>query len=56
LIIILNFNLFFIFSILFLDLKHTIKTLEDFEDGGKYLCCGGEKPAETDKLPAAMFA
>jgi len=36
------------------NLKTTIKSLEDFEDGGVYLCCGGEKPATMDKLPAVF--
>ncbi len=33
------------------DLKATIKKIEDFTDGGQYLCCSGEKPAEAAKLP-----
>jgi hypothetical protein len=33
------------------DLKTTIKKIEDFVDGGQYLCCSGEKPAESSKLP-----
>lgn len=36
--------------------KISIKKLEDLQDGGKYLCCGGEKPAEEDKLPSAFLA
>jgi len=36
--------------------KVTVKTLDDLIDGGKYLCCGGEKPAEEDKLPAGWLA
>jgi len=28
-----------------------IKTLEELVDGGSYLCCGGEKIADDDKLP-----
>eukprot|EP01135_Chromosphaera_perkinsii_P001586 Nk52_evm56s207 gene=Nk52_evmTU56s207 len=35
--------------------KSTIKSLEDLEDGGKYLCCSGEKPAPADKLPTAFL-
>jgi len=36
--------------------KVSVKKLEDLQDGGKYLCCGGEKPAEEDKLPTAFLA
>lgn len=36
--------------------KTTVKTLEDLVDGGKYLCCGGEKPAEEEKLPQDYLA
>ena len=34
------------------DLKTQIKKIEDFVHDGKYLCCSGEKPAESAKLPA----
>lgn len=36
--------------------KVSVKKLEDLQDGHKYLCCGGEKPAEEDKLPTAFLA
>jgi len=35
--------------------KTQVKTLEDLADGGKYLCCGGEKPASDDKLPKGFL-
>ena len=36
--------------------KVTVKSLEELEDGHKYLCCGGEKVADEDKLPAGWLA
>jgi len=38
------------------DMKHTIKSIEEFEDGASYLCCGGEKPAEVDKQSVKFLA
>ena len=35
--------------------KVTIKSLDELHDGAKYLCVGGEKIAEEDKLPAAWL-
>lgn len=35
--------------------KVSVKKLEDFVDGGKYLCCGGEKPAPEDQLPKGFL-
>eukprot|EP00002_Diphylleia_rotans_P016840 TRINITY_DN3270_c0_g1_i2.p1 TRINITY_DN3270_c0_g1~~TRINITY_DN3270_c0_g1_i2.p1 ORF type:complete len:175 (-),score=29.27 TRINITY_DN3270_c0_g1_i2:173-697(-) len=32
-----------------------VRSVEDFEDGGKYLCCGGEAPASYDHLPLAFL-
>eukprot|EP00128_Syssomonas_multiformis_P008092 Colp12_sorted_trinity150504_noHs@34669 len=37
------------------DLKTVVSKLEDFEDGGKYLCVGGEGIAAHDKLPTALL-
>ena len=37
------------------DCKTLVKTLDDFEDGGKYLCCGAEK-IDMAKLPGAFAA
>jgi hypothetical protein len=31
--------------------KVSVKSLDELVDGGKYLCCGGEKPAAADLLP-----
>ena len=36
--------------------KVSLKSLEELEDGGKYLCVGGEKIAEDDKLPAGWLS
>ena len=36
--------------------KVTVKSLDELEDGHKYLCCGGEKVADEDKLPAGWLA
>lgn len=36
------------------DMRTPVKALTDFEDGAKYLCCGGEKPAELEKSPADL--
>eukprot|EP01137_Pigoraptor_chileana_P006967 Opistho-2@3441 len=38
------------------DCKTQITALDQFENGGKYLCCSGEAPAPADKLPAALTA
>eukprot|EP00163_Fabomonas_tropica_P026329 TRINITY_DN4792_c0_g2_i1.p1 TRINITY_DN4792_c0_g2~~TRINITY_DN4792_c0_g2_i1.p1 ORF type:complete len:179 (+),score=63.24 TRINITY_DN4792_c0_g2_i1:129-665(+) len=35
------------------NMKTRVKSLDDFEDGGKYLCVGGEAPI-TDKVPKAL--
>ena len=35
--------------------KATVKSLDELEDGHKYLCCGGEKIADDDKLPAGWL-
>ena len=35
--------------------KVTVKSLDDLQDGAKYLCVGGEKVAEDDKLPAGWL-
>jgi len=35
------------------DLRHQIKSLDDLEDGGRYLACGGEKPIES-ALPQGL--
>jgi len=36
--------------------KVSVKSLDDLVDGGKYLCCGGEKPAPADQLPTDFLA
>jgi len=36
--------------------RATVKTLEELVDGGIYLCCGGEKPAEDEKLPQGWLS
>lgn len=36
--------------------KISVKAVEDLVDGGKYLCCGGEKPAPPDQLPTEFLA
>ena len=36
--------------------KVTVKSLDELEDGQKYLCCGGERVADEDKLPAGWLA
>ena len=35
--------------------KVQVKSLDDLQDGAKYLCCGGEKIADEDKLPAGWL-
>jgi len=35
--------------------KVSVKNIEELEDGGKYLCCGGEKPM-VDELPPDFLA
>lgn len=36
--------------------KVSVKSLDDLQDGQKYLCCGGEKPAPVDNLPTDFLA
>jgi len=37
------------------DLRHQVKSLDDLEDGARYLACGGEKPIES-ALPPGLSA
>jgi len=36
--------------------KVTVKSLDDLQDGAKYLCVGGERIAEEDKLPQGWIS
>ncbi|RUS14671.1 hypothetical protein BC937DRAFT_93493 [Endogone sp. FLAS-F59071] len=35
------------------DLKTPVRGLDQFEDGGRYLCCGGESPI-LDRIPPSL--